>query len=134
MANVKKLTLTEQYNDLLTIPEIANDPKRKAFIEGRIALLIKKNASKGNGEKKLTATQTGNIVLKDNIYNAMAIDVKYTVTDIMKLVPSLKDLSNQKINALVTQMVKAGIIERVEEKRRAYFVKTETDTEGGEEA
>lgn len=125
MANTKKLTLTEQYADLLTIKEIAENPVRKAFIEGRIAQLAKKNAGT-NGEKKLTATQEANLLLKNAIYNAMTEGGKYTVTDIMKLVPELDGLSNQKVNALVAQMVKANVLERVEEKRRAYFVKVVT--------
>ena len=132
MANEKKLTLTEQYNDLLTIPAIANNPKRKAFIEGRIAQVAKKNAGT-NGEKKLTATQEANLLLKDAIYKAMTEGGKYTVTDIMKLVPELDGLSNQKVNALVAQMVKTGVLERVEEKRKAYFVKIMPETADTEE-
>lgn len=132
MANTnKKLTLSQQYADLLTIPEVANNPTRKAFIEKRMELLAKKNAG-GNGEKKLTATQTANLALKNAIYNTMVPNSKYTVTDLMKQVAELKDLSNQKVNALVTQMVNAGTLERVEEKRKAYFVKPVVEEEEGE--
>lgn len=136
MANEKKLTITEQYADLLTIPEVANNPKRKAFIEGRMTQVAKKNAGGANGEKKLTATQEANLLLKDAIYKAMTEGGKYTVTDIMKLVPELNGLSNQKVNALVAQMVKAGVLERIEEKRKAYFVKVlpTADVEEEEEA
>lgn len=123
MANEKKLTLTQQFEDLLTIPEVANNPKRKAFVEGRIAQIAKKNAGGTTGEKKLTATQETNLVLKNAIYEAMTEGGKYTVTDLMKQVPALDGLSNQKVNALVAQMVKANLLERIEEKRKAYFVK-----------
>lgn len=133
MANEKKLTITEQFADLLTIPAIANNPKRKAFIEGRMAQVAKKNAGT-NGEKKLTATQEANLVLKDAIYKAMTEGGKYTVTDIMKLVPEFDGLSNQKVNALVAQMVKAGVLERIEEKRKAYFVKVLPTADVEEEA
>lgn len=134
MANEKKLTITEQFADLLTIPEVANNPKRKAFIEGRMAQIAKKNAGGANGEKKLTATQTANLVLKDAIYNTMTEGGKYTVTDLMKQVPALNGLSNQKVNALVAQMVKAGVLERIEEKRKAYFVKVLPTADAEEEA
>ena len=134
MANEKKLTLTQQFEDLLTIPEVANNPRRKAFIEGRIAQTAKKNAGGTSGEKKLTATQTANLALKNAIYNAMAEGGKYTVTDIMKLTPALNGLSNQKVNALVAQMVKEGTAERIEEKRKAYFVKIMPNTAEEEEA
>ena len=45
MATTKKPTLKEMYLDLLTIPEVANDEKRKAFINGRIEALDKKASS-----------------------------------------------------------------------------------------
>ena len=132
MANEKKLTLTEQYNDLLTIPEIANNAKRKAFIEGRIAQVAKKNAG-SNGEKKLTATQEANLVLKNDIYNTIIKDVKYTVTDLIKLVPSLNGLMSQKVTALANQMVAANLLEKVKEKNRSYFVKVMPETADEEE-
>lgn len=130
----KKITLTQQFQDLLTIPEIANSLTRKAFIEGRIAQLAKKNASGGTGDKKLTATQTQNLALKNAIYEGMVYDSKYTVTDLMKQITALDGLSNQKVNALVTQMVAANIIVRVEDKRKAYFVKPTPETTDEEEA
>lgn len=137
MANEKKLTITEQFEDILSIPEVANNPKRKAFIEGRIAQVAKKNAGGANGEKKLTATQEANLVLKNDIYNTMVEGVKYTVTDLIKQVPSLNGLMSQKVTALANQMVTANLLEKVKEKNRSYFVKvlpTAEVEEGEEEA
>lgn len=130
----KKLTLKDMYLDLLTIKEIAENKARREFVEGRISQLEKKNANtSANGEKKLTATQTENLKLKDAIYNTMASDTKYTVSDIMKLVPELDGLNSQKVNALVGQMYKVDkVIERIEEKRRAYFIKIDAVEEAGE--
>lgn len=133
MANEKKFTITEQFADLLTIPEVANNPKRKAFIEGRMAQVAKKNAGGANGEKKLTATQEANLVLKNDIYNTIIEDVKYTVTDLIKLVPSLNGLMSQKVTALANQMVTANLLEKVKEKNRSYFVKVLPTTEAEEE-
>ena len=46
----------------------------------------------------------------------------YTITDIQKNIPACADLSNQRVSALVRQMV--GVtIERTEDKRKAYFSK-----------
>lgn len=134
MANEKKLTITEQFADLLTIPEVANNPKRKAFIEGRMAQVAKKNAGSTNGEKKLTATQEANLVLKNDIYNTIIEDVKYTVTDLIKLVPSLNGLMSQKVTALANQMVASNLLEKVKEKNRSYFVKVLPTAEAEEEA
>lgn len=133
MANEKKLTITEQFADLLTIPAIANNPKRKAFIEGRMAQVAKKNAGGANGEKKLTATQEANLVLKNDIYNTIIEDVKYTVTDLIKLVPSLNGLMSQKVTALANQMVASNLLEKVKEKNRSYFVKVLPTAEAEEE-
>lgn len=129
----KKVTLKEMYLDLLTIKEIAENKARKEFIESRIAQLEKKNSNtSANGEKKLTATQTENLKLKDAIYNAMASGVRYTISDLMKVVPELDGLNSQKVNALVGQMYKIDkVVERIEEKRRAYFIKI--DVAEGEE-
>jgi hypothetical protein len=43
-----------------------------------------------------------------------------TITDIQKSADELADLSNQRISALVRQMVDVSV-ERVEDKRKAYF-------------
>ena len=46
-----------------------------------------------------------------------------TITEMQKNIPELAELSNQRISALVRQMVAAGIIIRTEDKRKAYFSK-----------
>ena len=43
-----------------------------------------------------------------------------TITDIQKSAEELAELSNQRISALVRQMVGVSV-ERVEDKRKAYF-------------
>lgn len=48
---------------------------------------------------------------------------KYTITDLMKSVPELADLSNQRVSALVRQLKDSGSVIRTEEKRKAYFHK-----------
>jgi hypothetical protein len=46
----------------------------------------------------------------------------YTVTDLQKIVPECAELTNQRISALLRGMF-GSRIERVEEKRKAYFRK-----------
>jgi hypothetical protein len=46
----------------------------------------------------------------------------YTITDMMKELPSCADLSNQRVSALVKQMIPTRV-EKIVEKRRAYFRK-----------
>ena len=44
-----------------------------------------------------------------------------TVTDIQKSCAELADLSNQRISALLRQMKDDKQVERIEDKRKAYF-------------
>ena len=88
-----------------------------AFIDHELELLAKKNAS----EKKPTAQQVANEGLKAVILNVLTENGGLmTITDIQKSCAELSELSNQRISAIVRQMV--GItVERVEDKRKAYF-------------
>lgn len=89
----------------------------KSFIEHELELLAKKNSS----EKKPTAQQVANEALKSVILNALTENGGLmTITDIQKSCAELSELSNQRVSAIVRQMV--GIsVERVEDKRKAYF-------------
>ena len=78
-------------------------------------------AKKSSGERKPTATQKENVGFKEAIAMALEAEKNYTVTDIMKSVPEVANLSNQRVSALVRQMVADGILEREEIKRKAYF-------------
>ena len=123
MATNKKPTLKEMYLDLLTIPEITNDEKRKAFVDGRIEALDKKASSAKNGNSKPTATQEANKGIKSAIKEFLDAHPteRYTVTALMKQAPACADLSNQKVSALMRQMCADKMATRVEEKGKAYF-------------
>ena len=79
---------------------------------------VKKNSA----ERKPTANQVENAGLKTAILDFLAENKgAYTVTDLMKSVSALADLSNQRVSALVRQLVEDGSVVRTEEKRKAYF-------------
>lgn len=78
-------------------------------------------AKKSSGERKPTATQKENVGFKDVIAMTLEAEKNYTVTDIMKSVPEVANLSNQRVSALVRQLVADGILVREEIKRKAYF-------------
>ena len=44
-----------------------------------------------------------------------------SITDLQESCPELGDLSNQRVSALVRQLVTDGQVERIESERRAYF-------------
>ena len=72
---------------------------------------------------KPTAVQVANEGIKADILEGMEVGKKYTITDLMKEIPACAELSNQRVSALVRQLVTDGSVERTEEKRKAYFSK-----------
>ena len=78
-------------------------------------------AKKNSAERKPTATQTANEGFKVAILDAMEDGKSYTITDLTKSVSAIAELSNQRVSAIVRQMVLNGDITREEIKRKAYF-------------
>ena len=118
MANTQKITKAQKFAMLKAIPAVQANPILVEFIEHELELLAKKNSA----EKKLTAQQVANAGIADAIVNAMEDGVLYTITDLIKTVPACAELTNQRVSAIVRGLI--GIrVERVEEKRKAYFRK-----------
>ena len=84
-------------------------------------------AKKNSAERKPTATQKANEGYKEVILAYMEVGKKYTITELMKGVVELADLSNQRVSALVRQLKEDGLVLREEEKRKAYFSKKVTE-------
>jgi len=118
MANKTKKTQKELFTEILN--GYALNDEQKEFIKGRIAQLDKK-ANSASG--KQTATQKANADLKDKILGAMEKDKAYTITDLIKSFDFLADLSNQKVSAVMKQLVDANLVVRTEDKRKAFFTK-----------
>ena len=88
-------------------------------------------SKKNSAERKPTATQKANEEYKKAILSFMEVGKKYTISELMKEVVELADLSNQRVSALVRQLKDSGLVERTEEKRKAYFSKKAvTENEG----
>ena len=77
---------------------------------------------KNSAEKKPTATQIANEGIKNLILEVIG-NSSLTITEMQKINGELAELSNQKISALLKQMVENGSIVREEIKRKAYFKK-----------
>ena len=122
MANkTTKLTKKDKFEMLAKLPAVQSDPVLSEFIAHEMELLSKKNSV----EKKPTAQQVANVGIQTAILNGMEVGKAYTITDLIKSVPECADLTNQRVSALVRQMVDGGSVERFEEKRKAYFRKVE---------
>ena len=114
MATTKKMTKRDYFNAILSKYPLTD--AEKAFVEHELELLEKKNSS----EKKPTAQQTANEGIKAAIVAGMTPNRLYTVTEIQKEIPECAELSNQRVSALLRQMIGNEIV-RTEDKRKAYF-------------
>ena len=115
---MKKITKREKFAMLLEIEAVKGNEMLVEFIEHEMELLSKKNGA----DRKPTAQQTANAEIQKAILEAMEVGKRYTITDLIKTVPACADLTNQRVSALVRQLMPT-YIERVEEKKKAYFVK-----------
>lgn len=118
MTNTKKMTKRDYFNTLLGIAEVKANDELVKFIEHELELLAKKNSS----EKKPTAVQVANEGIKSVIIETLAENGKMmTISEMQKVSAELGELSNQRISALIRQLINDEKVIRVEEKRKAYF-------------
>ena len=116
MANTKKMTKADYFKQIMANYNLTDE--EKAFVEHELELLAKKNSA----EKKPTAQQVANAGVADAIYDGMEDGVLYSITDLIKTIPECADLTNQRVSAIVRGMIGTKV-ERIEEKRKAYFRK-----------
>ena len=116
MANVKKMTKADYFKQILANYPLTED--EKSFVEHELELLAKKNSA----EKKPTAQQVANAGVANAILEHMVEGTLYSITDLIKQIPACADLSNQRVSAIVRGMIGTKV-ERIEEKRKAYFCK-----------
>lgn len=125
--STRKPTKRMNFEALLGIEAVAENPVLVAFIEHEIELLDKKNSA----EKKPTAKQTANVGVKAEILEIVQAEPNrlFTVSDILKALGN-PDFTNQKVSALMRQMYDVTgenptgeqfALIRLEEKRKAYF-------------
>lgn len=119
MTTNKKLTKRDHFNALLTIPAVAENEALTEFVKHELELLDRKNS----GEKKPTATQMANEVLKDDILACMEDGRLYTISEMIKEFPCCADLSTPKVSAVIRLLKDEGKVERTEDKRKALFRK-----------
>ena len=101
---------------------IKNLPDAPAEVMEKLTALSASLEKKSGAERKPTATQIANEGYKTAIADFLrGCEKPVTVTDILKSVPALEGFSNQKVSALMTQMVNGGIVTKTSDKRRSYF-------------
>jgi len=116
MAN-SKMTQKDYFNAIIALAQENGRDDIVTFAEGRIAQLEKKA-----GSKKLTKAQAENEGIKDTIRAALdSADKAVTVTELQGLDEALGTLSNQRVSALLRQMVESGEVVKTVEKKKSYF-------------
>ena len=111
---MKKMTKKEMFAQIKT--RLTN-AEEIAFIEHEIELL----ENKASGTRKPTSTQVENEKLKGAIVEHLAsVNEPLTIVDIQKGL-GLEEVSNQKMSALLKQLVDNGSVVKTYEKRKAYF-------------
>jgi hypothetical protein len=113
----KKMTKRDYFNAILSKYPLTD--AEKDFVKHELELLEKKNST----DKKPTAQQVANDGVKMAIYDGMEENRVYTVTEILKSVPACAELTNQRVSALLRQMIADNMVIRTEDKRKAYFSK-----------
>ena len=123
MAETKKVTKKEYFAQLREI--VKDNAELVAFIDHEVELLTKKNS--GNSQTKV---QKENEKLCDMLVNELAkVGKPISITDFMTSSEVVKNyvlengnhLTNQKISALLKQLVESNKVVRTEEKKKAYF-------------
>ena len=97
---------------------VENKAEMVAFIEHEIELLNKKSSKSGQ-----TKTQKENEILKEELIVALSeMEKPVTISEFQeKSTVPVAGLSNQKLSALLNQLVKAERVVKTVEKKKSYF-------------
>ena len=117
----KKMTKKETINLLIDVlmgnKEVEDVQIFIDFLTHERELLERKSSNSGQ-----TKTQKENEILKEKIIETLKELNKFsTITEIQENNTELADLSNQKISALLKQLVDTKTVDKVIEKKKAYF-------------
>ena len=123
MAN--KITKREVIGMMMKEEVVKANPTYVAYLENELALLNKKAQN-----KKATKTQEQNVGIKATILEVLATIGSGTVTEIQNGNAELSALSNQKVSALVRQLVEAGKVMKTVDKKKSIFSLAESEVEG----
>lgn len=112
------MTKREMFLAIANVSEVAANAEMVEFLNHQIELLDNRKSS----PKGLTKTQKENESIKETIYEILAGSKgeKFTVTELLS--SGLAQYTNQKISALLRQLVEAGKVEKVIENKKAYFM------------
>ena len=111
----------EKMTNIKALNYIKTNYELPAEVQAKVEAMIASYEKKSSAERKPTPTQVENQSHKQAILSALSNGEQMTITELMKAIPALGELSNQRVSAIVRQLVSAGSVERIEVNRKAYF-------------
>lgn len=112
----KKMTQKEMFNEIIAFAQAGNRQDIVEFCKGRIAVLDKKSESRTQ-----TKTQKENAELAKIILEVLRGANPMTVTEIQSKNEILGSLNNQKVSAILRNMVKAGTVIKDTSTKKTLF-------------
>lgn len=112
-----KITKAQMFAMIKAVPEVAANSDMVDFIDHELELLAKKSAN-----KKPTKVQEQNAVLKDTIVEVLATFTGgATASEVLGADDAFAGLSNQKISALLNQLVADGKVVKNTDSKKSIF-------------
>lgn len=110
------MTKREMYNEILTV--VADNTEMVEFINHEIELLNRKSSA----VRKPTKNQLENENFKADIVDYLKdADAPKTIKELQTAIPSLANLTNQRITHLLTDLVKAETLTKNYVKKTPYY-------------
>lgn len=102
---------------------LPKEPAKSPEVEAALKKEEEEKLKDKFGGSMPSATQIANQGFKEIIYNNMEPGRLYTISEFAEEMPFGEELGNQRVSAIVRQLVVEGKLIRTEEKRKAYFSK-----------
>ena len=110
------MTKREMFNEILTV--VADNAEMVEFINHEIELLNRKSSA----VRKPTKNQLENEGFKADIVDYLKdADAPKTIKELQTAIPSLADLTNQRITHMLTDLVKAETLTKNYVKKTPYY-------------
>lgn len=116
MTTTTKMTYVKALELAIACESLPSDVREK------LEALKEQQVKRNSADKKPTAKQVENEALKAHVVEVLkGLEKPVTISELMTIDETLSTMSNQKVSALVRQLVEDGKVIRSEDKRKAYF-------------
>ena len=114
---VKKATKKEMFGELIRLAEENERTDLIEFCEHEIDLLNKKASASGQSKTQAENEKIKVVIAEELTRIARAV----TISELIKESENLGQYSNQKLSALLKQMVESGTVTKIVDKKKSLF-------------